>query len=99
MPFADVNGQRIRFEAPLGRERLRDRRQEIEQQTLDYMATMPAWQDHPRVARRPSQANDGDGYRDTQAVSHVVPGTAALEALRLGVKARRAREANSSAFM
>ena len=21
---------------------------EIERQTLDYMATMPAWQDHPR---------------------------------------------------
>jgi hypothetical protein len=27
-------------------------RQEIERQTLDYMATMPAWQDHPRVASR-----------------------------------------------
>jgi len=27
-------------------------RQEIEHQTLDYMATMPAWQDHPRVASR-----------------------------------------------
>ena len=27
-------------------------RQEIEQQTLDYMATMPAWRDHPRVPRR-----------------------------------------------
>ena len=25
-------------------------RQEIERQTLEYMATMPAWQDHPRVA-------------------------------------------------
>ena len=25
-------------------------RQEIERQTLDYLATMPAWQDHPRVA-------------------------------------------------
>src|ERR1700750_2946371 len=24
-------------------------RQEIERQTLDYMATMPAWRDHPRV--------------------------------------------------
>ncbi len=24
-------------------------RQEIERQTLDYMATMPAWQGHPRV--------------------------------------------------
>ncbi len=31
-------------------------RQEIERQTLDYMATMPAWHDHPRVtANRPSQ--------------------------------------------
>jgi hypothetical protein len=29
-------------------------RQEIEQQTLDYMATMPAWRAHPRVtAGRP----------------------------------------------
>jgi hypothetical protein len=27
-------------------------RQEIERQTLDYMATMPAWQGHPRVANR-----------------------------------------------
>jgi hypothetical protein len=27
-------------------------RQEIERQTLDYMATMPAWQGHPRVASR-----------------------------------------------
>ena len=27
-------------------------RQEIERQTLDYMATMPAWQDPPRVASR-----------------------------------------------
>jgi hypothetical protein len=25
-------------------------RQEIERQTLDYMATMSAWRDHPRVA-------------------------------------------------
>lgn len=25
-------------------------REELERQTLDYMATMPAWQDHPRVA-------------------------------------------------
>jgi len=24
----------------------------LERQTLDYMATMPAWQDHPRVAGR-----------------------------------------------
>ena len=27
-------------------------RQDIERQTLDYMATMPAWRDHPRVIRR-----------------------------------------------
>jgi hypothetical protein len=25
-------------------------REEIERQTLAYMATMPAWRDHPRVA-------------------------------------------------
>ena len=25
-------------------------RQEIERQTLDYMAPMPAWRDHPRAA-------------------------------------------------
>ena len=30
-------------------------KQDIERQVLDYMATMPAWQDHPRVmAGRPS---------------------------------------------
>jgi hypothetical protein len=27
-------------------------RQDIERQTLDYLATMPAWHDHPRVAAR-----------------------------------------------
>jgi hypothetical protein len=27
-------------------------REEIERKTLDYMATMPAWRDHPRVASR-----------------------------------------------
>ena len=27
-------------------------REEIERQTLEYMATMPAWRDHPRVASR-----------------------------------------------
>jgi hypothetical protein len=27
-------------------------RDEIERQTLDYMATMPAWREHPRVADR-----------------------------------------------
>jgi hypothetical protein len=29
-------------------------RQEMERQTLDYMATMPAWRDHPRVTARRS---------------------------------------------
>jgi len=28
-----------------------DDREEIERQTLSYLATMPAWRDHPRVAR------------------------------------------------
>jgi len=28
--------------------------EEIERQTLSYMATMPAWQNHPRVASRSS---------------------------------------------
>jgi hypothetical protein len=27
-------------------------KQYIERQTLDYMATMPAWRDHPRVQAR-----------------------------------------------
>ncbi len=27
-------------------------REEIERQTLEYMASLPAWQDHPRVAAR-----------------------------------------------
>ena len=26
-------------------------REELERQTLSYLATMPAWRDHPRVAR------------------------------------------------
>jgi len=26
-------------------------REELERQALSYMATMPAWRDHPRVAR------------------------------------------------
>jgi hypothetical protein len=26
--------------------------QDIERQVLDYMATMPAWRDHPRVQAR-----------------------------------------------
>lgn len=28
-------------------------REEAEASTLDYLATMPAWRDHPRVADRP----------------------------------------------
>ena len=52
-------------------------RQEIECQTLEYMATMPAWQDHPRVAATvrlgpPDQTHcdggddhQGQGNRDT----------------------------------
>lgn len=43
----------IRFERMVGWQARRHpgtSRQEIERQTLDYMATMPAWQDHPRVA-------------------------------------------------
>ena len=31
-------------------------RQELERQTLDYMATLPAWRDHPRVAAGPGPA-------------------------------------------
>jgi hypothetical protein len=27
-------------------------REQVESDTLDYMATMPAWRDHPRVAGR-----------------------------------------------
>jgi hypothetical protein len=27
-------------------------REELERQTLDYMATMPAWRDHPRITAR-----------------------------------------------
>jgi len=29
-------------------------RDEIERQTLDYMATMPAWREHPRITERTS---------------------------------------------
>jgi hypothetical protein len=29
-------------------------KQDIEQQVLDYMATLPAWRDHPRVQARAS---------------------------------------------
>ena len=49
-------------------------------------------------SRRASYADDRDGYRDAEAISHVAPGTL-LEALRFGLNARRASEANSAAFM
>ena len=42
----------VRFERMVGWQARRHpdaSRQEIERQTLDYMATMPAWRDHPRV--------------------------------------------------
>jgi hypothetical protein len=29
-------------------------REEIEREALDYMATMPAWRDHPRITSRTS---------------------------------------------
>ena len=29
-------------------------REEIERQTLEYMSTMPAWRDHPRITSRTS---------------------------------------------
>ena len=35
-------------------------REDLERQTLRYMATMPAWRDHPRVAQ------GGDGGRSTE---------------------------------
>ena len=42
-----------RFERMVGWQARRNpaaTREELERQTLSYMATMPAWQDHPRVA-------------------------------------------------
>ena len=44
-----------RFERMVGWESRRSPdvpRDEIERRTLDYMATMPAWREHPRVAGR-----------------------------------------------
>lgn len=32
-------------------------RADVEAQTLDYMATMPAWRDHPRVVGRRGSAS------------------------------------------
>ena len=43
-----------RFERMIGweaRRRPNATRDELEASTLDYMATMPAWRDHPRVAQ------------------------------------------------
>ena len=34
-------------------------REEIERQTLEYMATMPAWRDHPASRRRPADPRAG----------------------------------------
>ena len=48
--------------------------------------------------RRASYADYRDGEWDAEAVSHVVPGTV-LEALRFALNARRAKEANSAAFI
>ena len=43
-----------RFERMVGWQARRNpaaTREELERETLSYMATMPAWRDHPRVAR------------------------------------------------
>ena len=48
---------------------------------------------------RPSEADDRSCQGYAEAVAHIAPGTDVLEALRLGLNARCAREANSSAFM
>jgi hypothetical protein len=47
-----------RFERMVGWQARRDpgaSRQELARQTLDYMATMPAWRDHPRLEAMRSQ--------------------------------------------
>jgi hypothetical protein len=56
----DANGELQafdeRFEAMIGWQARRDpqaSRAELESATLAYLATMPAWRDHPRVANRP----------------------------------------------
>ena len=48
---------------------------------------------------RASYKDDRDGKGNAEAASHVAPAGAALEALRVVLNARRAREANSGAFM
>jgi hypothetical protein len=48
----DLQSFDVRFERMVGWQARRNpgrSRPEIERQTLDYMATMPAWGDHPRV--------------------------------------------------
>ncbi|MBK6954065.1 MAG: hypothetical protein IPH27_00770 [Actinomycetales bacterium] len=45
----------IRFERMVGWQARRDpgaSREALERATLDYLATMPAWRDHPRVVGR-----------------------------------------------
>jgi hypothetical protein len=44
-----------RFERMVGWQQRRDpsaSREALESATLDYLATMPAWRDHPRVTAR-----------------------------------------------
>lgn len=49
-------------------------------------------------SRRASYTDYRDGEWDSESISHVAPGTV-LEALRFGLNARLASEANSAAFM
>ena len=69
----------IRFERMVGWQARRHpgtSRQEIERQTLDYMATMPAWRDHPRVT-----AN-----RARRSPDHPIRGVTRPPANRYGVR-------------
>jgi hypothetical protein len=65
-----------------------------------YYALGPsdAGQVRDEESRRASYADYREGKWDAEAISHGVPGTV-LEALRFGLKARWASEANSAAFM
>jgi hypothetical protein len=50
-----------RFERMTGWQSRRDPqapREQIERETLDYMATMPAWRDHPRVVANASRRRE-----------------------------------------
>jgi hypothetical protein len=59
-------GQRFaRMTAWQARRRPGTPRAEIERQTLDYMATMPAWRDHPRIISRTSQPSQPPSIRMT----------------------------------